>query len=151
MLRAALVHEVEHIRQRDWLVMLIERAVVVLYWPHPLVRAAKRWAAMAREIAADDAVLRANVSPTSYAQQLLALSQTARRSPTVGLAVGLGGGSMAPRVRALFGDARTHAAATQRVRRIMVVTTLMFALPAIALQPAMCIPANPFSVALHLN
>lgn len=151
MLRAALVHEVEHIRQSDWLVMLIERVAVALFWPNPLVWAAQRAAAMAREIAADDAVIRADVSPTNYARQLLDLSRAARANTTLGLAVGLGGSAMVPRVRALFSGARNHDAASQRVRRVMIATSLIFALPAIALQPTSCMPTNPFAAVLHLD
>lgn len=151
MLRAALLHELEHIRQRDWLMMLIERAVVALYWFNPLLWAAQRAAAMAREIAADDAVIRADVSPTNYARQLLDLSKSQRTSATIGLAVGLGSSSIAPRVRALFSDARIHNAATVRARRIMVATTLMVSLPVVAMQPMTCIPTHLFKIALHKN
>jgi beta-lactamase regulating signal transducer with metallopeptidase domain len=151
MLRAALVHEVEHIRQRDWLVMLIERVVVALFWPNPLIWAAQRAAVTAREIAADDAVIRADVSPTIYARQLLDLSRAARGGASVRLAVGLGSSSMVLRVRALFSGARNHDAATQPVRRFMVATALVFSLPVVALQPMSCIPVNPFTVALHLG
>ncbi len=151
MLRAALVHEVEHIRQRDWLVMLIERVVVALFWPNPLIWAAQRAAVTAREIAADDAVIRADVSPTSYARQLLDLSRAARSGSSIRLAVGLGSSSMVLRVRALFSGARNHDAATQPIRRIMVAATLVFSLPVVALQPMSCIPVNPFTVALHLG
>jgi beta-lactamase regulating signal transducer with metallopeptidase domain len=151
MLRAALVHEMEHIRQRDWLVMLIERAVVALYWPNPLVWAAQRAATMAREIAADDAVLRAEVSPTHYARQLLDLSRASRTGATVGLAVGLGSSRVAPRVRALFSGNRHHAAATPRFRRLMVAAALMFSLSVVTLQPMTCIPQDRFTMALHLD
>lgn len=151
MLRAALLHEVEHIRQRDWLVMLIERVAVALFWPNPLVWAAQRAAVTAREIAADDAVIRADVSPTSYARQLLDLSQAARTHAAPGLVVGLGTSSMVRRVRALFSGARNHDAATQRGRRIMIATTLMVSLPIVALQPMSCIPASLFTVGLHLG
>lgn len=151
MLRAALLHEVEHIRQRDWLVMLIERVTVALLWPNPLVWAAQRAAAIAREIAADDAVLRADVSPTRYARQLLDLSKASRTSANVGLAVGLGGSSITPRVRALFSGARQHDAATERGRRLLVAAALVFSLPIVALQPMVCTPAHPLTVALNLD
>src|SRR6185503_13517688 len=34
--RRALVHELEHIRRADWVVLLCSRAVCVAYWFHPL-------------------------------------------------------------------------------------------------------------------
>lgn len=151
MLRAALVHEMEHIRQNDWLVMLVERAAVALFWPHPLVWVAQRAAVTAREIAADDAVIRANVSPSRYARQLLDLSQAARAGAPVRLAVGLGRSSMVPRVRALFSGTRNHAAASQHVRRVLVTTTFMVSLPVVALHPTICIPAHPVTVASLLD
>jgi beta-lactamase regulating signal transducer with metallopeptidase domain len=132
--------------------MLLERAVLALYWPHPLVWAAQRAAAMAREIAADDAVLRADVSPTGYAQQLLDLSHPACTGTTVGLALGLGSGKVAPRVHALFSGKSHHEAATQRFRRGMIAAALMFSLPLVTLQPMVtCTPARPVTVASHLG
>lgn len=147
MLRAALVHEIEHIKQRDWLVMLFERATLALYWPNPLLWMARRAAAMAREIAADDAVIRAGIAPAAYARQLLALSRTMPRHPA-SLVVGLGGGVVAPRVHALFADDGLHEAARGGARRTLVGATLILALPATAVQPLVCIPSNPLAAVL---
>jgi beta-lactamase regulating signal transducer with metallopeptidase domain len=138
MLRAALLHELEHVRQHDWLIMLLERLVAALYWPNPLVWAAQIRAAVAREIAADDAVMRAAVSPAQYARQLLELSRPRRGTTTLRAAVGFGGASLAPRVRALFANSRSHGVATRSTRHAIVVATLSMALPAIALQPIIC-------------
>ncbi len=145
MLRAALVHEIEHIRQRDWLVMLLERVTLALYWPNPLLWMARRAAAMAREIAADDAVIRANIAPAAYAQQLLALSRTRPGQAPVKFAVGLGGAAVAPRVYALFAQAGRHETTTRGVRLALISMTLIFAVPAVAIQPLACSPTSPLS------
>jgi beta-lactamase regulating signal transducer with metallopeptidase domain len=142
MLRAALVHEIEHVRQRDWLVMLLERVTVALYWPNPLVWFARRAAAMAREIAADDAVIRAGIAPAAYARQLLALSRTMPQHARPQLAVGLGGGVVRSRVHALFAGGGRHDAARGGARRTMIAATLLVALPVFAARPLTCIPTG---------
>jgi beta-lactamase regulating signal transducer with metallopeptidase domain len=148
MLRAALVHEIEHVRQRDWLVMLFERVTLVLYWPNPLLWMAQRAAAMTREIAADDAVLRAGIAPAAYARQLLALSRTIPRRARPQFAVGLGGGVVRPRVHALFAGDGRHAAARRGPKRALIAATLCVALPATAVRPLACIPTNPLAAVL---
>lgn len=145
MLRAALVHEIEHVTQRDWLVMLFERVTLALYWPNPLLWMARRAAAMTREIAADDAVLRAGIAPAAYARQLLALSRTMPRHARPQFAVGLGGAVVRPRVRALFAGDGRHGAARRGAKRIMIAATLVLALPAFAVRPLTCIPTGPLA------
>jgi beta-lactamase regulating signal transducer with metallopeptidase domain len=148
MLEAALVHEIEHVNQRDWLVMVFERVTLVVYWPNPLLWMARRAAAMAREIAADDAVLRAGIAPAAYAQQLLALSRTIPGHVRPQLALGLGGGVVRPRVHALFAGDGRHAAAQRGAKRALVAATLFFAVPATAVRPLACIPTNPLAAVL---
>jgi beta-lactamase regulating signal transducer with metallopeptidase domain len=149
MLRAALVHEIEHVTQRDWLVMLFERVTLALYWPNPLLWMARRAATMAREIAADDAVIRAGIAPSAYARQLLALSRTRPRHAGPQLVVGLGSGVVRPRVHALFAGDGRHDAARRGARRTMIAATLVLALPAFAVRPLTCIPTNALSGVLQ--
>jgi beta-lactamase regulating signal transducer with metallopeptidase domain len=88
-LTRALRHELEHIRREDWLLQLIARAAVALYWLHPLVWVAWRRFCLEAERACDDAVVDACEAPDVYAGQLVALAREVRRMtaiPALGMA-----------------------------------------------------------------
>jgi beta-lactamase regulating signal transducer with metallopeptidase domain len=77
----ALVHEIEHIRRADCVVLLGSRLVCALYWFHPLAWAAWRRLRLEIERACDDAVIR-GCDPSAYAEQLVALaSRLSARTP----------------------------------------------------------------------
>ena len=82
-LRRALVHELEHVRRRDWATQLIARAVCAGYWFHPLVWTAWLALCLEAERACDDAVVR-RAERTAYADQLFLLARRLRaQSPPV--------------------------------------------------------------------
>jgi ankyrin repeat protein/beta-lactamase regulating signal transducer with metallopeptidase domain len=101
-LRRALVHELEHVRRRDWVTQLIARAVCACYWFHPLVWTAWRALCLEAERACDDAVVR-SAERTDYADQLVLLARRMRaQSPAV---LGMANRSdLATRVAALLDD-----------------------------------------------
>jgi uncharacterized protein (TIGR03435 family) len=76
--RRALLHELEHVRRRDWPVHLLARLVCAMYWFHPLGWIAWRQLSLECERACDDAVLREE-ERTAYAEQLVSLAR--RLSP----------------------------------------------------------------------
>src|SRR5262245_55958716 len=73
-LRRVLLHELEHVRRRDWAVHVIARAITAVYWFHPLVWIAWRRLCLESERACDDAVLREE-DGTAYAEQLISLAR----------------------------------------------------------------------------
>lgn len=73
-LRRALVHELEHVRRRDWWLHVAARAVCGLYWFNPLAWSAYRQMTLEAERACDDAVV-VNEEGTQYAEQLVALAR----------------------------------------------------------------------------
>lgn len=73
-LSRAFIHELEHVKRKDWLVQCVTRGVCALYWFHPLIWVAGRQLTLEAERACDDAVLRRG-EPTSYAHQLVALAK----------------------------------------------------------------------------
>ena len=80
-LQRALVHELEHVRRRDWAVLLGSRLVCAIYWFHPLVWLAWRRLRLEIERTCDDAVVRVS-EPAPYAEQLVSLaSRLAARTP----------------------------------------------------------------------
>ena len=80
-LRRALVHELEHVRRRDWVTHGLARLACAVYWFHPLVWAAWRQLSLEAERACDDAVLVSTAlsagadAPTAYADQLVVLAE----------------------------------------------------------------------------
>lgn len=74
---AMITHELAHVARFDWLKLLAGRLAVALFWFNPLVWLLARRCHDLCEEAADDAVLRARVRNTDYAELLV---DTARRS-----------------------------------------------------------------------
>lgn len=79
---AVLLHELAHVRRRDFASQLLAEATCALYWFNPLVWFGARAMREAAEIAADRSVVDSGVKPSTYASELLQM------------AAGLGGRSL---------------------------------------------------------
>lgn len=76
LLRAALLHELAHVRRRDAFGRLIQLAAVALFWWLPVVRIVSRRLELARERACDAWALESGeVSRPAYARLLLQMAQ----------------------------------------------------------------------------
>ncbi|HXT69103.1 MAG TPA: M56 family metallopeptidase [Vicinamibacterales bacterium] len=86
-LNRAIVHEMEHVRRRDWISQRLAHLVCACYWFHPLVWIAWRRFVVEAERACDDAVLRRSEA-TAYADQLVTLAThlSASRQPLLAMA-----------------------------------------------------------------
>ena len=73
--RTVVVHELAHVARWDGLGQLIGHAACAVYWFVPLAWYGARRAGALRERASDDAVLRAGVRASSYADSLIALAR----------------------------------------------------------------------------
>jgi uncharacterized protein (TIGR03435 family) len=73
-LKRAIVHELEHVRRRDWVSHCLSRAVCAVYWFHPLVWIAWRQLTLSAEQSCDDAVV-GHSEAIAYADQLVALAR----------------------------------------------------------------------------
>ena len=69
-----LAHELVHVRRRDALRQVVGRAVVALYWFHPLSWPAWRAATIAAERSCDEEVLGLGTRPSEYARHLFSLA-----------------------------------------------------------------------------
>jgi beta-lactamase regulating signal transducer with metallopeptidase domain len=106
-LRRALVHELEHVRRRDWTVHLLARAACALYWFHPLAWVAWRRLCLEAERACDDAVMRVADGP-DYAEQLVLLARRLSGGAQPALAMA-SRGDLARRVTAVLDPGQSRA------------------------------------------
>ena len=76
--RAALVHELAHIKRHDRRTQAIAQLACAVYWFNPLVWYAAAGLARERERACDDEVLRLGAKPSAYATLLLDIARAGR-------------------------------------------------------------------------
>ena len=100
-LRRVLLHELEHLRRRDWPVHMAARAVCALYWFHPLVWIAWHRLCLESERACDDAVLREE-DGTAYAAQLVSLARRINEQDALPLLSIAGRSHLSTRVAAML-------------------------------------------------
>jgi beta-lactamase regulating signal transducer with metallopeptidase domain len=80
--RAALSHELAHIRRRDCLIHTLSQLLILpLVW-HPIIHAVERRIARTREMICDSIAAREMRSDVAYARSLLSLAQAMLRSQT---------------------------------------------------------------------
>ena len=77
-LRRSFVHELEHVRRRDWITQAAARTICALYWFHPLAWIAWRRLCLEAERACDDAAI-GNEQPAERAEYAAQLVSLARR------------------------------------------------------------------------
>ena len=77
-LRAVLLHELAHIKRRDWAMQTIAQITCAIYWFNPCVWFAARWIRIEAEQACDDQVLSAGYQSTDYAQHLLDITRNVK-------------------------------------------------------------------------
>ena len=80
-LRMVVLHEMAHVQRRDVATHLLARIALCLYWFNPLAWFAFREFVKERERAADDMVLSAGESGSSYATHLLEIARSMQSSP----------------------------------------------------------------------
>jgi uncharacterized protein (TIGR03435 family) len=146
-LERAIVHELEHVRRRDWVSQCFTRVVCAVYWFHPLVWIAHQALRLEAERACDDAVLQ-RAEATDYADQLVGLAKrlrAAHRQPLMAMADRR---DLAARVRALLDG---HQARGRAGTAVIVLACLACVALAFALSPWRVVagqtPSSPRSAA----
>lgn len=109
--RAVLLHELAHVQRGDVIFQLLGRLACAFYWFHPLAWWALNRLRLERELACDDAVVRAGERASDYAAQLLEVARMCQQPSGVPLlAVAMAQGSnLEHRVRTMFDASRSHA------------------------------------------
>ena len=88
-LRSVVLHEMAHVKRRDWFTMLLAQTVCAIYWMNPLAWIAGRLLRLEAEKASDDLVLLSGVSPVDYATHLVAVARSlvSRDRPVAAMAM----------------------------------------------------------------
>lgn len=107
-----LLHELAHVRRRDYLVNLLQVAVETLLFYHPAVWWVSRQIRLEREVCCDDAAIAVQGDAHAYAVALTRVE--ALRSVTPSMAMGSDGGSLLHRIRRLAGHPTEALPATRR-------------------------------------
>jgi beta-lactamase regulating signal transducer with metallopeptidase domain len=125
---SALFHELSHIKRADFLVMLLVRLSLALFWWNPLCWVVYRELLKEQEIACDELVLRAGIRPSIYAASLLAFRRAAgfRWNPSAALLGMLGRSSFHDRLAAILKQKLTFRE-VQMKTKIMVAMALVLA------------------------
>jgi len=133
----ALVHELEHVRRRDWPVHLVSRTVCALYWFHPLAWIAWRALRLEAERACDDAVL-AQEDAATYAEQLLELARNLAHKSAPGLPMA-SGSDLSTRIRSVLDNMRQRG----RVGKVMITGIVLAAVVALATLAPLRVSEDP--------
>ncbi len=123
--RFVLLHELAHVRQRDGLVNLIAQLACALHWIDPLAWIAARRLREERELAADDAVLRAGARASSYAEHLVALATAMPDHAPISVLAMAERSRFASRVVALLDGDRPRCAGLHRALGVVAGTALV--------------------------
>jgi beta-lactamase regulating signal transducer with metallopeptidase domain len=81
---SALFHELSHVKRGDFLVMVLVRLSLALFWFNPLCWLVYKRVKIEQEKACDELVIRAGVRPSTYAHNLLSFKRSVclTRSPS---------------------------------------------------------------------
>lgn len=101
---SALFHELSHIKRADFLIMLLVRFGLAVFWFNPLCWIVFRKLRKEQEIACDELVLRAGIKPSTYAASLLTFRRSAgfRWNPSAALLGIMGKGTFQERLAAIL-------------------------------------------------
>lgn len=133
-IEAILLHELAHIRRRDYLVNLLQRSVECLFFYHPAVWWIGRVIRDERENCCDDVAVALGGNAREYAVALAALEQ--ERSSSREPAVAAKGGSLVKRIRRLLDSRGANGAWTPLLAAVILAATVAVATAAWPMVPA---------------
>ncbi len=119
-LEAVLLHELAHIKRRDYLVNLLQSLVETLFFYHPAARWLSKQVRTERENCCDDLVVHVTDDPLTYARALTRLETDRSQTP---IQMAASGGHLMNRVRRL-----THPPQRQPTPRLFLLGALVLGL-----------------------
>ena len=135
-LQAALLHEMAHVKRRDWALQALGQIAGALYWFHPLVWVARSQMRAESEAACDDLVLAAGVPATEYARHLLdvALSVRDLRHLRLNAVAMAQTPKVEGRLRAVLASGLSRRPVARRAAAVVLVAGLLLLVPLAALR-----------------
>jgi len=135
--RVVLIHELAHVKRRDWLVQVLAYAAYGLYWINPMVWVAVRRLRIERERACDDYVLGMGVRPSDYADHLLQIARSLHSRSFSSLAVTMAHRShLESRLLAILNPRLHRGSLTPKTMTLSVALFSCIAVPLAAMSPA---------------
>ncbi|HEX2120059.1 MAG TPA: M56 family metallopeptidase [Thermoanaerobaculia bacterium] len=133
--RAALLHELAHVKRHDYLIQLVASLACAIYWFHPLVWLAVRQLRSASEHACDDSVIAGGTEAPDYAAHLLSVARGAGARRFAGLPF-LGMAShLEDRLVALLDQTRARSNVSRRARFAAAAVAVLLIVPLAAARP----------------
>lgn len=108
-MEALLLHELAHIRRRDYLVHILQSAVEAVFFYHPAVWWISGHMGAERELCCDDIAVSVTGDAVDYARALAAFDSAPWAQPSL---MAANGGSLADRIARLLGQPRTSRASS---------------------------------------
>ena len=143
--RLVLLHELAHVRRRDFLTNLITQTACALHWFNPLAWLAAKRMRVEREQACDDLVLSSGSAAIDYAEELLDLAahfQSRAFLNQVALPVARRT-SLEGRLRAILDGGRNRAVTTRRTLAAVLALLTAIVVPVAALRSVAAEPTAP--------
>ena len=106
--RVVLLHELAHVKRRDYLTQVMAQLVCALYWFNPLVWLAARQMCVEREGACDDLVLAGGCKASEYAGHLVEIAGSFRRVPQMAAIAMARSPQLAGRIAAIVDASRNR-------------------------------------------
>lgn len=152
-LSAALLHEMAHVKRRDWSLQLMSQVAGALYWFHPFVWLARTQMRAESEAACDDLVLAAGVPAPDYARHLLDVALSVRdlrrlRSSAVAMAQSP---KVEGRLRAVLASGLSRRPVARRAAAAVLVAGLLLLVPLAALRLVAQVKGVPVPAAAALQ
>ena len=134
-LRVVLLHEIAHVKRRDWLTTMLAEVACALYWFHPLVWLTAHRLRAESEQACDDLVLTSGVQAVDYADHLLEVVRglTGRRGSMAAVVTMAQERGLTGRLKTILAESKNRSAATGRGLAVAVLTTLVIVMPLAAM------------------
>ena len=136
-LQAVMLHEMGHIKRRDWVTAMLAEVVCALYWFHPLVWLAARQSRAESEQACDDLVLTSGIPPSEYADHLLEVVRglTKRRGSLPAVVTMACKHDITARIKTILATSRNRRAVTGRSLMLAMLAAVFVIVPLAAVHP----------------
>ncbi len=145
-LRSVLLHEMAHVKRRDWPGHRLADLACAVYWFHPLVWLTARRLRAESEIACDDLVLASGIPAADYARHLLDIARAlppASRPPHSAAIAMAQTSHIKRRITMILDKTQSRRTVTRRALLIALIPSAAALLTLAALRPAVKAQATP--------